>query len=61
MYTKKRRRKEERLSFPKPKIKERKEEDARRVRVMYGIAPPNLSDMGPMDTGFIYLFIEVRL
>ena len=31
----KKRRKEERLSFPKPK-KQRKEEDARRGRIMYG-------------------------
>ena len=47
------RRKEERLSFPKPKIKERKEEDSLWDRFTYGIAPPNMSDMGPRDTGYM--------
>ena len=44
-------RKEERLSFTKPKTKKRKEEDAPRDRVTYVIAPTNLSYLGPRDTG----------
>ena len=48
------RRKEEILSFPKPKIKENKEEDARRSRVTYDPPPKkNMSDLGPTDTGYM--------
>ena len=64
------RRKEERLSFPKPKIKERKEEDSLWDRFTYGIAPPNMSNLGPRDTGYmpihwsealtvLYLFVNL--
>ena len=51
--SKKIRGKEEIISFPKPKIQESKlskKEDALWDRFTYGIVPPNLPALGPMDT-----------